>query len=140
MNVVALNDKFWAALLRTVEAMEAEWQRETPDTERLNEALHDLRRYGRGVSTSDPKAIRRAFDPGAGMTLDADTKQVVAVGLAYAIGLLERAPPHFIRPGLLYDLHSLLEKLTDDEPGPVLKVARAHAKKLVKEMVPTELH
>jgi hypothetical protein len=56
MNVVALNDEFWAALLRTVEAMEAEWQRETPDTEQLNEALHDLRRYGRGVSASDPKA------------------------------------------------------------------------------------
>jgi hypothetical protein len=56
MNVVALNDEFWAALLRTIEAMEPEWQRETPDTERLNEALRDLRRYGRGVSASDPKA------------------------------------------------------------------------------------
>jgi hypothetical protein len=56
MNVVALNDEFWAALLRTVEAMEAEWQRETPDTERLNETLRDLRRYGRGVAASDPRA------------------------------------------------------------------------------------
>jgi hypothetical protein len=47
------------------------------------------------------------------MTLDTHTKQVVAVGLAYAICILERAPAHWIRPGLLFDLHSLLEKLTD---------------------------
>jgi hypothetical protein len=74
------------------------------------------------------------------MTLDAHTKQVVAVGLAYAISLLERAPPHFIRAGLLFDLHLLLEKLTDDEPGPALKVARNHARKLVKETASEELH
>jgi len=67
------------------------------------------------------------------VTLDADTKQVAEVGIAYAVALLERAPPRFIRPGLLYDLHTLLEKLTDDEPGPALKVARAHARKLVRE-------
>jgi hypothetical protein len=74
------------------------------------------------------------------MTLDAHTKQVVAVGLAYAISLLERAPANWIRPGLLFDLHLLLEKLTDDEPEKALKVARNHARKLVKEMTPTELH
>jgi hypothetical protein len=56
MSVVALNDEFWAALLRTVEAMEAEWRRDKPDTDRLNEALHDLRRYGRNVVSSDHKA------------------------------------------------------------------------------------
>jgi hypothetical protein len=75
------------------------------------------------------------------VTLDEHAQQVAAVGLAYAISLLERAPPHFIRPGLLFDLHTLLEKLTDDEPGPALKVARAHAKRLLKEPEPsTELH
>jgi hypothetical protein len=73
------------------------------------------------------------------MTLDAHTKQVVAVGLAYAISILERAPAHWIRPGLLFDLDLLLEKLTDDEPEKALKVARTHARKLVKEHAP-ELH
>jgi hypothetical protein len=63
------------------------------------------------------------------MTLDTHTKQVVAVGLAYAI----RAPAHWIRPGLLFDLHTLLDHLTNDEPGPALKAARAHARKLVRE-------
>jgi hypothetical protein len=73
------------------------------------------------------------------MTLDTETKQVAAVGLAYAISLLERTPPHWVRPCLLYDLHTLLEQLTDDEPNPAPKVARAHAKKLLKEPAP-ELH
>jgi hypothetical protein len=73
------------------------------------------------------------------MTLDTHVKQVVAVGLAYAISILERAPAHWIRPGLLFDRHSLLEKLTDDEPDPALKVARTHAEKLLKEPAP-ELH
>jgi hypothetical protein len=67
------------------------------------------------------------------MTLDTDTKQVAAVACSYAVALLERAPANWLRPALLYDLHTLLEKLTDDEPGPALKVARAHAKKLLKE-------
>jgi len=67
------------------------------------------------------------------MTLDTHGKQVVAVGLAYAISILERAPAHWIRAGLLSDLHTLLDQLTDDEPGPALKVARAHARKLVRE-------
>ena len=67
------------------------------------------------------------------MTLDAHTKQVVAVGLGSAISILERAPAHWIRPGLLFDLHTLLDQLTDDEPGPTLKAARAHARKLVRE-------
>jgi len=57
---------------------------------------------------------------------------VVAVGIAYAISILERAPAHWIRPGL-FDLHTLLDQLTDDEPGPALKAARAHARKLVRE-------
>jgi hypothetical protein len=73
------------------------------------------------------------------MTLDAHTTQVVAVGLGSAIIILERAPAHWIRPGLLFDLHLLLEKLTDDEPEKALKVARGHAKKLLKEPAP-ELH
>jgi hypothetical protein len=67
------------------------------------------------------------------MTLDTHGKQVVAVGLAYAISILERAPAHWIRPGLLFDLHTLLDQLTDDEPGPALKAARAHARELVRE-------
>ena len=67
------------------------------------------------------------------MTLDTHGKQVVAVGLGYAISILERAPAHWIRPGLLFDLHTLLDQLTDDEPGPALKAARAHARKLVRE-------
>jgi hypothetical protein len=67
------------------------------------------------------------------MTLDTHTKQVVAVGLAYAISILERAPAHWLRPGLLFDLLALLDQLTDDEPGPALKAARAHARKLVRE-------
>ena len=67
------------------------------------------------------------------MTLDTHGKQVVAVGLACAISILERAPAHWIRPGLLFDLHTLLDQLTDDEPGPALKAARAHARKLVRE-------
>ena len=67
------------------------------------------------------------------MTLDTHRKQVVAVGLAYGISILERAPAHWIRPGLLFDLHTLLDQLTDDEPGPTLKAARAHARKLVRE-------
>ena len=67
------------------------------------------------------------------MTLDTHGKQVVAVGLAYAISILERAPAHWIRPGLLFDLHTLLDQLTDDEPGPALKAARAHARRLVRE-------
>jgi hypothetical protein len=46
------------------------------------------------------------------MTLDTEAKQVVAVGLAYAISLLERAPANWLRPALLFDLHTLLEKLT----------------------------
>ena len=50
------------------------------------------------------------------MTLNTHGKQVVAVGLAYAISILERAPA-----------------LTHDEPGPALKAARAHARKLVRE-------
>jgi hypothetical protein len=73
------------------------------------------------------------------MTLDTDTKQVAAVGLAYAISILERAPANWLPPGLLFDLHTLLEQLTDDEPNPAPKVARAHAKKLLKEPAP-ELH
>jgi len=67
------------------------------------------------------------------MTLDTHGKQVVAVGLGYAISILERAPAHWIRPSLLFDLHTLLDQLTDDEPGPALKAARAHARKLVRE-------
>ena len=67
------------------------------------------------------------------MTLDTNGKQVVAVGLAYAVALLERAPAHWIRPGLLFDLHTLPDQLTDDEPGPALRAARAHARKLVRE-------
>ena len=59
------------------------------------------------------------------MTLDDHTKQVAAVGLAYAVG-----------PCFLHDLHCLLEQLTGDEPGPALKVARAHAKTLLKESEP----
>jgi hypothetical protein len=70
------------------------------------------------------------------MTLDTHTKQVAAVGLAYAISLLERAPAHWIRPGLLFDLHTLLDELTDNEPNPALKVARNHARKLVKDIEP----
>jgi hypothetical protein len=73
------------------------------------------------------------------MTLDTDTKQVAVVGLAYGISILERAPPNWLRPALLYDLHILLKKLTNDEPGPALKVARNHARKLLKEPAP-ELH
>jgi hypothetical protein len=73
------------------------------------------------------------------MTLDQHSKQLAAVGLAYAIGFLERTPSHWLRPGLLFDLHLLLERLTDDEPEKALKVARAHAKKLIKEST-TELH
>jgi hypothetical protein len=73
------------------------------------------------------------------MTLDTDTKRVAAVGLAYGISILERTPANWLRPGLLFDLHSLLEQLTDDEPNPALKVARAHAMKLLKETAP-ELH
>ena len=67
------------------------------------------------------------------MTLDAHTKEVAAVGLAYAISILERAPAQFIRPDLLLGLHTLLDQLTDDEPGPALKAARAHARKLVRD-------
>jgi hypothetical protein len=73
------------------------------------------------------------------MTLDTDTKQVAAVACSYAVALLERAPANWVRPGLLYDLHALLEQLTDDEQTPALKVARAHAKKLLKETAP-EFH
>jgi hypothetical protein len=73
------------------------------------------------------------------MTLDHQGKQVAAVACAYAVALLERAPANWLRPALLFDLHTLLEKLTDDEPGPALKVARGHAKKLLKEPAP-ELH
>ena len=67
------------------------------------------------------------------MTLETNTKQVVAVGLAYAISILERAPAHWIRSGLLFDPHTLLDQLTNDEPGPALKASRAHARKLVRE-------
>jgi hypothetical protein len=67
------------------------------------------------------------------VTLDFDSKQVAALGLAYAISLLERAPANWLRPALLYDIHCLLEKLTDDKPGPALRVARGHAKRLLRE-------
>jgi hypothetical protein len=73
------------------------------------------------------------------VTLDTNAQQVAAVACSYAISILERAPAHWLRPGLLFDLHSLLDKLTDDEPAPALKVARGHAKKLLKEPAP-ELH
>jgi hypothetical protein len=55
--------------------------------------------------------------------------------------LLERVPPHWLRPALLYDLHMALEKLTDELAKP-LKVARGHVGKLVKEPVraQTEMH
>jgi hypothetical protein len=66
------------------------------------------------------------------MTLD-HAKQVVAVGLAYAITILERAQAHWIRPGMLFDLHTLLDRLIGDELGPALKAARAQACKLVRE-------
>jgi hypothetical protein len=56
------------------------------------------------------------------MTLDSHQCQVVAIGTAYAIALLERVPPHWLRPALLYDLHMALEKLTD-EPAKPLKGA-----------------
>jgi hypothetical protein len=72
-------------------------------------------------------------EDGGVMTLDHHGKQVVAVACSYAISILERAPANWLRPGLLFDLHTLLERLTDDEPNPALKVARAHAKKLLKE-------
>jgi hypothetical protein len=65
------------------------------------------------------------------MTLDAHQSQAAAVGWAYAIAFLERMPSHWIRPGLLYDLHAMLERFTDDKPGPALKVARGHVSKLV---------
>jgi hypothetical protein len=58
------------------------------------------------------------------VTLDEHGKQVVAVGLAYAIAFLERAPANWLRPALLFD----------DEPNAALKVARAHAKKLLREL------
>jgi hypothetical protein len=74
------------------------------------------------------------------VTLDEHGKQVGAVGLAYAIALLERAPANWLRPALLFDLHMLLDELTNDEPNAALNVARAHAKKLLKEMTPNELH
>jgi hypothetical protein len=73
------------------------------------------------------------------MTLDAHDQQVMAVGLAYGIAILERVPAHWIRPCLLHDLHMVLERLTDDTPNPALKVARGHARKLLKETA-TELH
>jgi len=73
------------------------------------------------------------------VTLDTNAQQVVAVACSYAISILERAPANWLRPALLYDLHCLLEKLTDDEPGPALRVARNHARKLLKERA-TELH
>jgi hypothetical protein len=73
------------------------------------------------------------------VTLDTHTKQVAAVGLAYAISLLERTPSHWLRPGLLFDLHTLLEKWTNDKPAPALRVARKHAKKLLREPQP-QLH
>jgi hypothetical protein len=73
------------------------------------------------------------------MTLNAHIKRVVAVGLAYAIIILERAPAHWISPGLLFDLLTLLDELTDNEPNAALKGARAHARKLLKEPAP-ELH
>jgi hypothetical protein len=71
----------------------------------------------------------------------AGDRQVVAIALAHAISLLERAPAHWIRPGLLFELHALLEQLARDPEKP-LKVARTHARKLVKEPTPTidELH
>jgi hypothetical protein len=74
------------------------------------------------------------------VTLDEHGKQVGAVGLAYAIALLERAPANWLRPALLFDLHMLLDELTNDEPNAAVNVARAHAKKLLKEMTPNELH
>jgi hypothetical protein len=43
------------------------------------------------------------------MKLDTETKQVAAVGLAYGISILERAPANWLRPALLFDLHTLLE-------------------------------
>jgi hypothetical protein len=46
------------------------------------------------------------------MTLDAHQSQAAAVGWAYAIAFLERMPSHWIRPGLLYDLHAMLEART----------------------------
>jgi hypothetical protein len=73
------------------------------------------------------------------MTFDEHMRQVTAVGIAYAISLLERAPAHWIRPGLLFDLHTLLDELTDNEPNAAIKVTRAHAKKLLREPAP-ELH
>jgi hypothetical protein len=73
------------------------------------------------------------------MTIDAHTKQVVAVGLAYAISILERAPTHWISAGLLFDLHTLLDESTDNEPNAALKRARAHVRRLLKEPAP-ELH
>jgi hypothetical protein len=65
------------------------------------------------------------------VTLDTHQRQVAAVALAYAVSFIERVPPHWIRPGLLYDLHCMLEKFTDDKPAPALKVARGHVSKLV---------
>ena len=72
------------------------------------------------------------------MTLDTDTKQVAAVACSYAVALLERAPANWLRP-TSFRLAHLAETLTDDESGPALKVARAHAKKLLKETAP-EFH
>jgi hypothetical protein len=69
------------------------------------------------------------------MKLDTDTKQVAAVGLAYGISILERAPANWLRP-TSFRLAHLAETLTDDESGPALKVARAHAKRLLKETEP----
>ena len=36
------------------------------------------------------------------MTLDVHAQQVAAVGAAYAISFLERAPAHWVRPDLLF--------------------------------------
>jgi hypothetical protein len=71
----------------------------------------------RSPSITRARRSRYSFCGRCVMTLDADTKQVAAVGLAYAISILECAPANWLRPGLLFDPHTLLEQLTDDQPN-----------------------
>jgi len=61
MTVVNMADAsttdWWAALERLVSTLEPESTGALPHTEKLNEALHELRRHARRAAQADAKAL-----------------------------------------------------------------------------------
>ena len=57
VNMAAAATEWWAALERLVSALEPESAGALAPTEKLNEALHELRRHAQRAAQADAKAL-----------------------------------------------------------------------------------